>query len=142
MQNVLLLAPVLRPSITPRLMMMTQPDQDLGHAAGDGSGCRSFWVGHFFVVTRLFYNRAHQSAAGRGGLKMRTLREYVRLYFMIEAQYIKARMHYRADFIISSIGMFFSQPGDPGSVLGAVRVDHRPGGLDASRRWSSSTPST
>ncbi|MEX1126079.1 MAG: ABC-2 family transporter protein [Acidimicrobiia bacterium] len=39
---------------------------------------------------------------------MRSLREYVRLYFMIEAQYIKARMHYRADFIISSIGMFFS----------------------------------
>jgi ABC-2 type transport system permease protein len=39
---------------------------------------------------------------------MRSLREYFRLYFLIEAQYIKARMHYRADFIISSIGMFFS----------------------------------
>lgn len=39
---------------------------------------------------------------------MLTLREYVRLYFIIEAQYIKARMQYRADFIISSIGMFFS----------------------------------
>jgi len=37
-----------------------------------------------------------------------TLREYIRLYFIIEAQYIQARMQYRADFIISSIGMFFS----------------------------------
>ena len=39
---------------------------------------------------------------------MRTLSEYLRLYFIIETQYIKARMQYRADFIISSIGMFFS----------------------------------
>lgn len=39
---------------------------------------------------------------------MRSLREYIRLYFIIEGQYIKARMQYRADFIISSIGMFFS----------------------------------
>ncbi|HEX7586812.1 MAG TPA: ABC transporter permease, partial [Anaerolineae bacterium] len=39
---------------------------------------------------------------------MRSLREYIRLYFIIEAQYIKARMQYRADFIISSVGMFFS----------------------------------
>lgn len=39
---------------------------------------------------------------------MRTLGEYIRLYFIIEAQYIKARMQYRADFIISSLGMFFS----------------------------------
>src|SRR5512134_696123 len=39
---------------------------------------------------------------------MRTLAAYLRLYFIIEAQYIKARMQYRADFIISSIGMFFS----------------------------------
>ena len=38
---------------------------------------------------------------------MRTIREYIRLYFIIEAQYIKARMQYRADFIISSFGMFF-----------------------------------
>lgn len=38
---------------------------------------------------------------------MRTLGEYIRLYFIIEAQYIKARMQYRADFIISSIGMVF-----------------------------------
>ncbi|PKO11905.1 MAG: ABC transporter permease [Chloroflexi bacterium HGW-Chloroflexi-10] len=39
---------------------------------------------------------------------MRSLSEYLRLYFIIEAQYIKARMQYRADFIISSVGMFFS----------------------------------
>jgi len=39
---------------------------------------------------------------------MRTLGEYLRLYFIIEAQYIKARMQYRADFIISSFGMFFT----------------------------------
>jgi ABC-2 type transport system permease protein len=39
---------------------------------------------------------------------MRSLGEYLRLYFMIEAQYIKAQMQYRADFFISSIGMFFS----------------------------------
>jgi ABC-2 type transport system permease protein len=39
---------------------------------------------------------------------MRSLVEYLRLYFIIEAQYIKARMQYRADFIISSVGMFFS----------------------------------
>jgi ABC-2 type transport system permease protein len=39
---------------------------------------------------------------------MQTLGEYLRIYVMIETQYIKARMQYRADFIISSIGMFFS----------------------------------
>ena len=39
---------------------------------------------------------------------MRSLRDYLRLYVIIETQYIKARMQYRADFIISSIGMFFS----------------------------------
>ena len=39
---------------------------------------------------------------------MRSLAEYIRLYFIIEKQYVKARMQYRADFIISSIGMFFS----------------------------------
>lgn len=39
---------------------------------------------------------------------MRSLGEYIRLYFIIEAQYIKARMQYRADFMISSVGMFFS----------------------------------
>ena len=39
---------------------------------------------------------------------MRSIGEYIRLYFIIEAQYIKARLQYRVDFIISSIGMFFS----------------------------------
>lgn len=39
---------------------------------------------------------------------MRSLLDYLRLYFIIEGQYIKARMQYRADFIIGSIGMFFS----------------------------------
>jgi ABC-2 type transport system permease protein len=39
---------------------------------------------------------------------MRSIGEYLRLYIIIETQYIKARMQYRADFIISSIGMFFS----------------------------------
>jgi ABC-2 type transport system permease protein len=39
---------------------------------------------------------------------MRTIGEYLRLYFIIEAQYIKGRMQYRADFVISSLGMFFS----------------------------------
>ena len=39
---------------------------------------------------------------------MHSLIDYLRLYFIIETQYIKSRMQYRADFIISSIGMFFS----------------------------------
>src|ERR1041385_6246529 len=36
---------------------------------------------------------------------MQTLRHYLRIYLLIEAQYLKARMQYRADFIISAIGM-------------------------------------
>ena len=39
---------------------------------------------------------------------MRRLARYARLYFIIEAQFIKARMQYRLDFIISSVGMFFT----------------------------------
>jgi ABC-2 type transport system permease protein len=39
---------------------------------------------------------------------MLSVAEYIRLYFLIEAQYIKSQMQYRADFLISSIGMFFS----------------------------------
>jgi ABC-2 type transport system permease protein len=39
---------------------------------------------------------------------LRTIGEYIRLYFLIEALYIKGRMQYRLDFIISSIGMFVS----------------------------------
>jgi ABC-2 type transport system permease protein len=38
---------------------------------------------------------------------MRTLRYYTKLYFSIVSQYVKARMQYRADFIISSVGMVF-----------------------------------
>ncbi len=36
---------------------------------------------------------------------MSTLRYYARLYLLIEGQYIKARLQYRADFIISSVGI-------------------------------------
>jgi len=39
---------------------------------------------------------------------VKRLRHYLRIYFLIEAQYIKAKMQYRDDFFISSIGMFFS----------------------------------
>jgi ABC-2 type transport system permease protein len=39
---------------------------------------------------------------------MLTLGEYIRLYFKIEAQYIKGQMQYRVDFFVSSIGMLFS----------------------------------
>jgi hypothetical protein len=39
---------------------------------------------------------------------LRMLKYYLRLYFLIESQYIKARMQYRADFVISSIGMVFT----------------------------------
>ncbi|HEQ71630.1 MAG TPA: ABC transporter permease [Spirochaetia bacterium] len=38
---------------------------------------------------------------------MWTLLRYVKIYFLIEAQYIKARMQYRLDFVMSLIGMFF-----------------------------------
>ncbi|MFC1936739.1 ABC transporter permease [Chloroflexota bacterium] len=36
------------------------------------------------------------------------LQHYVRIYFLITAQYIKSKMQYRDDFLISSIGMFFA----------------------------------
>jgi len=39
---------------------------------------------------------------------MPTLRYYLRLYFLIESQYIKSRLQYRTDFIISTIGMLFT----------------------------------
>lgn len=39
---------------------------------------------------------------------MNRFRYYLRLYFLIEAQYIKSRMAYRDDFLISSVGMFLS----------------------------------
>jgi ABC-2 type transport system permease protein len=39
---------------------------------------------------------------------MLSVGEYLRLYCLIELQYIKSQMQYRADFLISSVGMFFS----------------------------------
>lgn len=36
------------------------------------------------------------------------LLKYIRLYLMIESQYIKTRMQYRVDLLISSIGIFFN----------------------------------
>ena len=39
---------------------------------------------------------------------MKELLRYLRLYVIIETQYIKARMQYRVDFIISSAGMLFT----------------------------------
>jgi ABC-2 type transport system permease protein len=36
---------------------------------------------------------------------MRTLAYYTRIYFLIVSQYLKARMQYKADFWVSSIGM-------------------------------------
>jgi ABC-2 type transport system permease protein len=39
---------------------------------------------------------------------MQRLRYYLRIYFLIETQYIKSKMQYRDDFIISGIGMVFS----------------------------------
>jgi len=39
---------------------------------------------------------------------MQTVKHYLRIYFLIEAQYIKSKMQYRDDFLISSLGMFFS----------------------------------
>src|SRR5512134_1701833 len=39
---------------------------------------------------------------------MQTPGHYARLYVLIVSQYVKSRMQYRADFVISSIGMFFT----------------------------------
>lgn len=38
---------------------------------------------------------------------MKTLHYYIRIYFMIISRYVKTRMEYRADFIISMVGIFF-----------------------------------
>jgi ABC-2 type transport system permease protein len=38
--------------------------------------------------------------------RVKTFSYYVRIYFLIIAQYLKARMQYRVDFIISNLGMF------------------------------------
>jgi ABC-2 type transport system permease protein len=50
---------------------------------------------------------------------MKTLGRYLRLYFLIVSQYVKARMSYRADFVISVIGMAFA---NVPSFLGMVVV--------------------
>jgi ABC-2 type transport system permease protein len=39
---------------------------------------------------------------------MHTLRHYARIYLLIVSQYVKSRMQYRADFVISSLGMLFT----------------------------------
>ena len=39
---------------------------------------------------------------------MHALRYYLRIYFRSVSQYVKARMNYRVDFIISTIGMLFT----------------------------------
>jgi ABC-2 type transport system permease protein len=39
---------------------------------------------------------------------MQTLAFYSRIYVLIVSQYIKSRLQYRADFIISGVGMFFT----------------------------------
>jgi ABC-2 type transport system permease protein len=39
---------------------------------------------------------------------VRTLARYLRLYVLIETQYIKSRLQYRADFFISTVGMLFT----------------------------------
>lgn len=39
---------------------------------------------------------------------MRTLIYYLRIYLLIEAQYIKSRMQYRADFVISFFGIIIA----------------------------------
>ncbi len=39
---------------------------------------------------------------------MQTLAHYTHIYILIVSQYIKSRLQYRADFIISGIGMFFT----------------------------------
>lgn len=42
-----------------------------------------------------------------GRSRIDSFKHYLRLYLMIETQYIKARLQYRADFIISSVGILF-----------------------------------
>ena len=41
-------------------------------------------------------------------MKKKNLRFYIRIYFKILAQDLKSKMSYRADFIISTIGMIFT----------------------------------
>ena len=39
---------------------------------------------------------------------MALLKHYIRIYLLIQSQNIKSKMQYRADFLISSVGMLFS----------------------------------
>jgi ABC-2 type transport system permease protein len=48
------------------LMMITQPNRDLGVML-EGLGIQIFWVGAFFIITRLFYNRAIKVLRIAGG---------------------------------------------------------------------------
>jgi ABC-2 type transport system permease protein len=65
LQNALLLLPFSAIYHTP-LMMITQPSQDLGLLL-ERLGLQFFWVGVFFVLTRLFYNRAIRVLRIAGG---------------------------------------------------------------------------
>src|ERR1700752_241009 len=86
-----------------------------GDKAGSGLGC---FPSHVSCSTYMGYHSlcGHSIILQPGGqgpsdwrrLIVRTIGEYLRLYFLIEAQYIKGRMQYRTDFIVSSIGMFVS----------------------------------
>jgi ABC-2 type transport system permease protein len=49
---------------------------------------------------------------------MKTFFRYARLYLLITSQYVKARLSYRADFIISSVGIVFQNvPGFLGLLV-------------------------
>jgi ABC-2 type transport system permease protein len=56
---------------------------------------------------RLFFPRVQAGHGERRIAGMKTFLYYSRLYCRIVAQYMKARMQYRADFIISFFGMLF-----------------------------------
>ena len=73
-------------------------------------GIQVLWVVIFLVVSRLFFYASCQGRHRQWRLDnvFKTLARYGRLYVLLEAQYIKARMNYRVDFIVSSIGMIFS----------------------------------
>jgi ABC-2 type transport system permease protein len=65
LQNALLWLPFSSIYHTP-LMMITQPDQDIGVLLGR-LGLQLFWVGAFFILTRLLYNRAIKVLRIAGG---------------------------------------------------------------------------
>src|SRR5512138_158671 len=88
---------------------------DSGREAKPGLGDSASHAGYSVILGRCVVcaypsvlQSGDQSPADQWRLGMHSFKDYLRLYFIIETQYIKARMQYRADFIISSIGMFFS----------------------------------